>query len=596
MRIASKAPHALVLFAISSAGGCLSPWFSKDENLSLVGERREAIKQDLQGADRPTIIAQIASPSMLTQSRLENVGLLTQLRGTGGAVDASPQREKMLDTMRRKEADRPNAILDDSSTALVVASAVVPPAAEKGQELDIVVRLSSHAQGTDLHHGWLMETPLMEMSVLGGRVREGFELAVAQGYLVTERQMTGSEEANAKLNGVIIGGGKLLEDRELGITLNADFADAVTMSAIVPAINKRFTIFSGGKKTGVATPQDDSFLAIKVPPRYRLDPFHFINVVTQASFNELPEQRAERLASLRKQLKEPTTVRKACWQLEALGEESIPMLRDVLAHPDPEIRFYAAHSLAYLNDEQAVPTLVTLCRQEPAFRAMCLNALTIIDSYEAGDALRELLHAANAEVKYGAVLALRKRDASDPEVTPRPLRDCGRLLEIPSSGPPLVAASLMRTPEIVIFGNNPQLHISSFIYASPQIIVSPLPDNQLTISSFRAGQDDRVVNCPADLRSVLESLSEVGGTYGDCVDFLRQCHEAGYLTEPFALNPVPQSGRKYERKSKLEEMAGEPGEPLLDQTFIAAPSQATDGEPGDDPSEAQWFNPLTWTR
>ncbi|MEZ6077438.1 MAG: HEAT repeat domain-containing protein [Pirellulaceae bacterium] len=62
-------------------------------------------------------------------------------------------------------------------------------------------------------------------------------------------------------------------------------------------------------------------------------------------------------------------MKKACWQLEAIGEKSAPMLAEVLSHPNSEIRFYAAHSLAYLNDKRAIAPLTELAEQYPAFRA-----------------------------------------------------------------------------------------------------------------------------------------------------------------------------------------------------------------------------------
>lgn len=571
----------------------MSPWFSsKKDTLSEVGSRRAEIKEKLEDVERPTMVFEIASPSMLTQSPIENIGLVNQLPGTGGMVDASQQRTKILDMMRRKDANQPNAFLDDKSTALVVATSMVPPAARKGDHLDVLVRLSSHAHAMDLEHGWLMETPLVEMSLLGGEVREGFDLAKAEGYLVTQQQASGDDSPEAKLQGFIVGGARLLKGRDLGIMVDAEFADAITMHAIVPSINQRFTYFDGRKKTGIAIPREASYIEIKVPTKYQLDPYHFINVVLRTSFNETEVQRIDRIATLTRQLNEPTTVREACWQLEAMGEQSITLLSGAIHHPNPEISFYAAHSLAYLNEPSAVPKLKELCLREPAFRAMCLNGLVAIESYEAGDALKELLHAADPEVKYGAVRALRRRDPTAPEVTAQQVGEAGNLLEIPSSGPPLVAVSLNEIPEVVIYGGSPSLHIPAFQYVNPRIIVSPTVDGDLTVSHFSTGKDDQVVTCPADLPSALRAIAEVGGTYGDWVNFVRECHENGYMIEPFALNPVPTSGRTYTRNSVPS--ADEPGDTMYPNTFIdfadeAAESTSTAHE------KAAW-NPLTWGR
>lgn len=587
---------ATSLLLCLSAAGCMTPWFAKkNENRTAEGEFRDSLKEKLLEDERPRLIVEIASPAMLTQTRIENIGLVTQLHGTGGPVRASSQREKILDTMRRLDVEQPNTLLDDESTALTVATAVVPPAARKGQALDIIIRKSSHSEATSLEHGWLMETPLTEMSVLEGRIREGFDLAKVQGYLVTQSQITGEDTEDSKLQGLIIGGGGLLKSRDLGISVDAEFADAVTLSAMVTPINGRFTLFNGHKKTGIATPRDSGYMEIKVPPRYRLDPYHFINVVLRLGFLENSEQRTQRINSLRGRLLDPSSAREACWELEAIGEDAIPLLTETSQHPNDEIAFYVAHALAYLNDSQATSKLKSLCLKEPAFRAMCLNGLAIIEDYSAEDALKELVHAADPEVKYGAVLALRDRDGSNPEVRGQRIKDAGFLLEIPSAGPPLVAMSLTQIPEVVIFGQSPQLHVPAFQYANERTMVSPTADGRLKISQFNPGKEEKIIICDADLRSALVTLAELGATYGDWVQFTRECHSKGYFIEPFAMNPIPTSGREYDREAnaEIQSSVSEPGDAMLPSTYVDREAEAVLVGQEQAKNKSVW-NPLNW--
>jgi hypothetical protein len=576
-------PLFLGLILLSpTAVGCFSPWFRANSDPET---RRNEIRGKLESEERPRIISQIGAERQLTLGRLENVGLVSTLPGTGGIVKASQPREKMLDLMRREEVDQPNSFIDADSTAMVIAFVSVPPAARKGNILDVVVKLSSHGEATDLQSGWLMETELMEMMAQSGQVREGFAYALAQGPVVTRTQVTGSLHPDDKLTGVVVGGGRLLKARELAIGINNEFSDALTMAAVVPAINARFTVFDGRKQVGIATPSDDSNINLVVPSKYELDPFHFINLVLNVSFNESSTQKLERIALLQKQLNDPITVRNACWQLEALGEEGIPILAERLNHPNPEIRFYVAHSMAYLDDERSIEPLVELCHQEPAFRAMCLNALAVLDNYKATDALESLFHVADAETRYGALRALRHRDRDDPRVTNQKIGDVGGILEVPSAGPPLVAVSLHETPEVAIFGNNPMLMLPGFHYVNPRIIIQPAANNQLTISHFQAGKDDRIVQVPTDLRSVLSGIAEVGGSYGDWVSFLRECSEKGYLAEPFAMNPIPSAGRTYNRENVSTR---EPSEHLYEDTVMNAidvPNKS---------NKSVWYNPFSW--
>ncbi len=567
----------MVLLGLTSLSGCFAPWMSKNDDPAA---RREQIKETLQSEKRPTIVGQIAYERMITLARLENIALVNSLPGTGGKVKPSQPREKLLDMMRHWEANQPNSYLDDPSTAMVVAHVNAPPAARKGDVLDVIVQLSMHAEASSLRGGWLLQTPLVEMNQLGGMVKEGFEMGSAIGPIVTAAEINGSEDPLDQTRGIVIGGARLKSGRELGIGVETEFADAVTMAAILPAINTRFTLFNGRKQAGIAVPQDDGHIKISVPPRYQLDAYHFVNVVLQVGFNETETQLNERIETLRRQLHEPTTVQKACWQLEAIGERSIPILAEALNHPNPENRFHIAHALAYLNDRRAITPLVELCIQQPAFRAMGLNGLSLIDNYEAGDALESLLHCADAETRYGAVRALRHRDAANPQVTGKLIGEIGKILEIPTAGPPLVVVSLSELPEIVLFGDCPQLTLPSFVYVTPNIMLKTQPDGTLRISRFEAGKDDREAQATSDLRSILVGIMEVGGTYGNWVSFIREASQKGYMIEPLALNPVPTAGRTFNRETQS---TLEPGEENYESTVGATK-----------PAPRLWYNPLSW--
>ncbi len=576
---------------ILASVGCMAPWLSKPDPHSPEAKqaRRDEIKKTLKSEERPRLISDIATSRLVTLSRIENLGLVTQLPGTGGVVNASDQREKMLDVMRRHNVAQPNKVLDGNDTAMVVVFVDLPPAARKDTLHNVGVIKSTHAEATSLRGGWLMRTELSAKSVLEGKLRQGFDFAAAEGPIVTEAQWTGKTDPSASLNGMIIGGAKLFKERPLGIAFTEEFADAVTQAAVLPAINDRFTVFDGQKKDGIATPMKDSYVELKIPQRYEKDPFHFVNVVLSLGFAESAAHRSERMELCKQQLLEPTTVRNAAWQLEAIGKEAIPILVDVLTHSDPEVRFYAAHALAYLNDTRCVPVLKNLAPQQSAFRAMCLTALATVDHHEADSALLELLHAADAETRYGAMLALRSRDADNPLVTGIPVGKVGSILHIPSNAPPLVAISLEHHPEMVIFGETPVLTLPPYMYINPRIVLKRDTLGVITISHFAPNEEDRVTQCKPDLPSLLVAISNVGGTYGDWVSFVRECGENGYMTETVAMNPVPSAGRVFDRITKQSVASrAEPGEALPESTYHA--SKKTD----DEKKIASWYNPFTW--
>jgi hypothetical protein len=217
---------------------------------------------------------------------------------------------------------------------------------------------------------------------------------------------------------------------------------------------------------------------------------------------------------------------------------------------------------------------------------MCLNGLTVIEGFEATEALEELLHAADAETRYGAVRALRRRDSNDVRVSSQSVGTVGGILEIPSSGPPLVAVSLSERSEVVIFGPNPILSLPAFHYINPNLIIQSSGLQGARVSRIEKGKDDIVIETSNDLRSILSAIAEANGTYGDWISFLRVCSQSGYLTEPYAINPIPTAGRAYNRQAEISAGTGDTG---------SLPVAAT-GKADDDKSSTArtWYNPFSW--
>ncbi len=498
-RVLNRRESARRLFTyalVVSVSGCATPWFQKEPDPSEEYRKEIAdVKKLWQSQERPRTLDEI-SRKVITLMRIENIALVTELPGTGGKVEASSQRDVILNTMRRHEVPNPNQLLDDPSTAMVTAEVIVPPAARKRDRLNVLVSLSKHAEGTNLQGGWLMNTELVEMSVLGGKIANGFGFAMAKGPLVTKQQITGDPAPEAALKAMVVGGAELIQSRTIGLAIEDKFAHAVTMNTVLPPINRRFTVFDGANQVGVAKPKGDSYIELAVPPRYRLDPDHFASVVQHIGLAESKEERTARLEQCSRELLEPTTARRAAYQLEAAGKDAVPMLQAGLEHPDREVRFYTAHALAYLNDARCIPALRELALIEPAFRAMCLNGLTIVESYKAGDALQELLNAPDAETRYGALLALREHDSQSPLVNGEKVGQVGSILQMQSTGPGLVVVGLNVTPEIVLFGANPPVTIKEFVNVNPRMIIKSNGPGQATITHLAPAATTAFKNAP----------------------------------------------------------------------------------------------------
>ena len=106
-------------------------------------------------------------------------------------------------------------------------------------------------------------------------------------------------------------------------------------------------------------------------------------------------------------------------RLEAIGDDQAKQIfKQGLGSNDPEVRFYAAEALAYLDETAAVDVLADVARNEPAFRVNALAALSAMDDASAYDALRSLLEVKSAETRYGAFRSL----VGDERARPVPAR------------------------------------------------------------------------------------------------------------------------------------------------------------------------------
>ena len=93
-------------------------------------------------------------------------------------------------------------------------------------------------------------------------------------------------------------------------------------------------------------------------------------------------------------------------QLEAIGSEGAETLLKGIQSNDPEVRFYSAEALAYLDRREAAEPLGQIAREQPAFRVFALTALSAMQDFSAYEQLRDLLSLPSAETRYGAFRSL----------------------------------------------------------------------------------------------------------------------------------------------------------------------------------------------
>jgi hypothetical protein len=395
-----------------------------------------------------------------------------------------------------------------------------------------------------------MQTRLRELAVLNNVVRRGDVDAIGIGDVVIDAMFEEGDDAKSLTRGRVLGGGRSMTDRKLGLTIRENAASVRASSMIGNAVNNRFYHYDRGTKQGVAKPLNSNFIELAIPPRYKNNVTRYIKVVRNISVGESLTDRAVRMQQLEAKLMEPTSAYSASLQLEAIGKDAVEVLRKGLQASDAEIRFYAAESLAYLDDEQAIPVLAKSAHSERAFRWHALTALSTMDHVSAYDALTELLSDNSAETRYGAFRAMQARNARDPLVRGEILNDAFAFHEIGSTGPPMVHFSRARRAEIVVFGYDQTVDPPTFLLAGRRIMVKRHDDRQVRVIRFEPGEEDQVLIVSNRLASVIGAIAELGGGYEEVYQALRSAKLGGHMSARLVVDARSSAYRSFTRSEE----------------------------------------------
>ncbi|WP_425613902.1 flagellar basal body P-ring protein FlgI [Anatilimnocola sp. NA78] len=527
---------------LGALSGCANPLF-----------RGQSPEVDLPTDDvkERKLVGDFTRPWGLNWIKVESVALVTGLDNTGSDPPPNEQRRLLIAEMQSHEVPNADKILASPATSMVIVRGYLPPGAQKGQNFDIEVLVPKNTETTSLAGGWLMQTRLRRLEVLGGTIRSGDVDAIGRGNVLVNSVITGTDDKINNVRGRVLGGGLALESRTLGLMLRREDASVRVSTLIGKAINNRFHTMDRGQKKGVAKPMRDNFLELNVANRYKNNLGRYLRVVRNIVLQETAVAKTERLEMLGRKLQEPSAAPLAALQLEAIGRDAIGTLKTGLTNSDPEVRFYSAEALAYLDDAEASAPLELAARETSAFRWHALTALSSMNQSTAYDALTNLLHAPSVETRYGAFRALRLYNDADPVTK-------GELLEgkfyyhlFPTTAEPLVHVTRSKQPEIVIFGHEQTIKPPQFLTCGKGILLKAHDDGQIKVCSFKTGpmgEDlDSFDYCPPVLNNVIRTVTKLGASYAEVVLMLKEANKQGLLTGRFAIEALPTPGRKYYR-------------------------------------------------
>ncbi|MFP6617162.1 MAG: HEAT repeat domain-containing protein, partial [Candidatus Hydrogenedentota bacterium] len=262
-----------------------------------------------------------------------------------------------------------------------------------------------------------------------------------------------------------------------------------------------------------------------------------------------------RIVVLERMLLEPTTSQTAALQLEAIGDDGVPALRNGAKSTDPEVKFYSAESLAYLDDTDATEPLFEAARDERAFRWRALAALSTLNSFQAEDSLEKLLNSSSAETRYGAFRALRERNPRDPLVRGEVLGKKFRYHVVGTTGKPMVHFSRTRRAEVVVFGQNIRIHPPEFLFAGKEILIKRVDDDTLRLSRFSADGEDRHVTSSTKLDDLIRAIVKLDGGYAEVFAAMDEAKSRGLLDARLEVDALPHPNRRFKRPENGTQIA-----------------------------------------
>lgn len=509
----------------------------------------------------------------------EGVGLVVGLNGTGSDPESGIFRQELLEQMRKAGVDGPNKILASPNTSLVLVHATIPPGISPSDPLDVTITLTANSGTTSLEGGYLMRTQLREVLIADRDIKEGFALASAFGPI-----MTGDAKDTKNLKvGRVLGGAHVKKESPYRLALLERHQSIRSSALIQDVINRRFSVKIGPESRGVATAKTDEYLELKIPHVYHQNQQRFFQVVKLLPLIDRVDIREARMVEWLNELNDPKTTGRAALKLEGVGPAGIPYLEKALQNKDQQCRFFAAESLAYLQQESGIPVLKQTALNVPEFRAFALAALAAADQPAAMIALRDLMGSSDPVIRYGAFAALRTADPGNPylgrlnvmkdrqddapvdnmaaaiaDIQSRSrrgakLEDPFELYAIDCEGPPLVHYTRSNRAEIVLFGANQKLETPIVLGGGGSIIINAAEnDEQVEISRITRNSldDSPKIISSLYMHDIIRETANLGATYPEIVSLLESAQKQHNLQGTLLADARPESSLEYS-KSQL---------------------------------------------
>ena len=593
--------------------GCVDP-----QKRALLQEDNER-ERDLDVA----LVGQVADFGNVGMLKVDGVGLVTGLAGTGHCPDGfyrNMMEQYLYKNLGPRDGNMPNVpkdmsvrqILDNPNNCLVIVTCYIPAGARKGDRFDAEITLPAGSKATSLAGGRLLASMLRvweaEANISNnpnlqnsGRLREGHVFAVAQGPLIVGFG-NNADSNELKRGQVWLGGISRIarpyqltmrkDDRSVKIAnsvaqrinfmyqddprskaLHADYTkeenQLMLLGNVANQINQRQDP-SGMNPQEMAKAMNEEVINVRVPIVYRFNHARFLEVSTMTPLNNNDPGLTRYRQRCQKMLQDPRFTVAAAMRLEALGRESIPILKTGLESDHPFVRFASAEALAYLGSTAGVDALTQCAKKHAILNKHCTIALASLNETICKDKLSELFASEEPALRCAAFHALSLLDKTDPRLGGQLMNETFWLHRVPQSPSKMVYFSTSKRAQVVLFGQNivlapdARMIVGDFtvVHDKTQVLVKritiqdeqpkPRKDFLAAPQPFVQKTDRHTRICSSRLDEVLIALTDLGATYPDIVEFLRKANDYQYTNCPIVnwttpdvmLAPLIEAGRQ----------------------------------------------------
>ena len=223
-------------------------------------------------------IKDLASVEGVRDNQLNGLGLVVGLNGTGDRSQTVFSTQALANMLQRSGVNISADKIRVKNIAAVMVTAVLPPFARQGTQVDVTV--SSVGDAQSLQGGVLIMTPL--------RAANGQVYVAAQGEVTLGGYSGGGSNNRVQLNHPTVGripsGGLVERDTALDISGKSQFNLVLNHSDFTTALRaaRAINLVSG---EGVANPIDARTIRISVPIYYSDRFIEFVSVIENATMD-----------------------------------------------------------------------------------------------------------------------------------------------------------------------------------------------------------------------------------------------------------------------------------------------------------------------